>query len=212
MMSNKSESKHVWTFIFWGSLWGLAEATFGSLFHILPWIAGFFMFPIGFYFMKKALNDSGKLVSIFYTASIAAGIKLTGLFFPFQHPAKVLNPAASIMMEAAAVILFFSIFNYEKGHFKLREILTVTLGWRLIFITYHLALLSFSLYDGFLQMSMITLARFLLFETIINALMVSLFLQAEKSGQEAVFTRFLKPGLINSFVLLTAAVAAELVL
>lgn len=211
-MSDKNESKHVWTFIFWGSLWGLVEATLGSLFHVLPWIAGFFMFPIGFYFMKKALNDSGKLVSIFYTASIAAGIKLTGLFFPFQHPAKVLNPAASIMMEAAAVILFFSIFNYEKGHFKLREILTVTLGWRLIFVTYHMVLLSFSLYDGYPQMSTITLARFLVFETIINALIISLFLQAEKSGKEAVLTRFLKPGLINSFILLTAAVAAELVL
>lgn len=211
-MSKKNEGKYGWTFIFWGSLWGLAEATLGSLFHILPWIAGFFMFPIGFYFMKKALNDSGKPVSIFYTASIAAGIKLTGLFFPFQHPTKVLNPAASIMVEAAAVILFFSIFNYEKGQFKLREILTVTIGWRFIFITYHMVLLSFSLYDGFLQMSMLTLLRFLVFETVINALIISLFLRAEKRSTEPVFTRFLKPGLINSFMLLTAAVAAELML
>lgn len=211
-MSNNNESKHVKTFIFWGSLWGLAEATLGTFFHVVPWIAGFFMFPIGFYFMKKALNDSGKLISIFYTASIAATIKLTGIFLPFQHPAKVLNPAASIMMEAAAVILFFSIFNYQKSNFKLREILTVTLGWRLIFITYHLVLLTFSLYDGILQMSAMTMVRFLVFETVINALVISLMLRAEKRSKAPVFTRFLKPGLINSFVLLAVAVTAELIL
>lgn len=211
-MSNKNESKHVRTFIFWGSLWGLAEATLGTLFHVVPWIAGFFMFPIGFYFMKKALNDSGKLISIFHTASIAAGIKLTGLLLPFQHPAKVLNPAASIMMEAAAVILFFSIFNYQRSNFKLREILSVTLGWRLIFITYHITLLTFSLYDGILQMTTITMVRFLVLETIINALVISLMLRAEKSSKAPVFTRFLNPGFINSFVLLAVAVTAELVL
>lgn len=211
-MSKKNESKHVRTFIFWGSLWGLAEATLGSVFHIIPWIAGFFMFPIGFYFMKKALNDSGKLVSIFYTASIAAGIKLTGLFLPLQHPAKILNPAASIMLEAVAVILFFNVFNYEKSQFKLREIITVTLGWRLIFITYHMVLLSLSLYDGILKMDMYTLVRFLVFESIINALIISFFLKAEKPGRQPVLTRFMNPGMINSFILLAAAVFAELVL
>lgn len=211
-MSKENERKNVGTFIFWGSLWGLAEATLGSLFHIVPWIAGFFMFPIGFYFMKKALNDSGKLVSIFYTASIAAGIKLTGLFFPFQHPAKVLNPAASIMMEALAVILFFSIFSYEKGHFKLREIIAVTLGWRLIFITYHMVLLAFSLYDGILQMDMFTMIRFLVVESIINAFIISFFLRTEKSSREPLFTRFIKPGFINSFILLAAAIFAEVML
>ena len=210
-MIKETANKNMKTFVFWGSLWGLAEATLGSVFHIVPWVAGFFMFPIGFYFMKKALNDSGKLVSIFYTASIAAGIKLTGLFLPFQNPAKILNPAASIMIEAMAVILFFKVFTYDKGHFKLREIITAALGWRLIFITYHMVLLSFSLYDGILQMEPLTMVRFLLLESFINAFIIALFLKFE-SGREPVFIRFLKPGFITSFMLLTAAVLAELVL
>jgi hypothetical protein len=211
-MSDKNERKQVRVFIFWGSLWGLAEATIGTLFHVVPWIAGAFMFPIGFYFMKKALNGSGKLISIFYTAAIAAGIKLTGLLLPFQHPAKVLNPAASIMMEALAVVLFFSVFNYRKCNFKLKEILPLTLGWRLAFITYHMILLTLSLYDGILQMSAVTMARFLVFETVANALIISLFLRAEESGKAPVFSRFLRPGFINSAILLAAAVTAELML
>lgn len=211
-MNKKNESKHVKTFIFWGSLWGLSEATLGTLFHIVPWIAGFFMFPIGFYFMKRALNDSGKTIAIFNTAVIAAGIKLTGLFLPFQHPAKVLNPAASIMMEALAVILFFSIFNVQKSHFRFREILSLTIGWQLIFITYHVVLSTFSLYDGILQMSLTTLIRFLVLGSISNALFISFLLRVEKSGKEPIFTRFLRPGFINSFILLAVAIFAELAL
>lgn len=208
-MNKSNENKKLRTFIFWGALWGLTEATLGSLFHIVPWIAGFFMFPIAFYFMKKALNDSRRLSAIFYTAAVAAGVKLTGLLFPFQNPATVINPAASIMMEALAVMLFFKVFGCEKNHYQPREILTAAFGWRIAFIAYHLLLVSFSLYDGIMQWSALTLARFLVMESIVDTVIIALLLRVETSRRESIITRLLKPGFVASFVLLAAAVFAQ---
>ncbi len=211
-MNKPNDNKNVRTYIFWGSLWGLSEATIGSLFHIVPWIAGFFMFPVAFYFMKKALNDSRRLSAIFYTAAVAAGIKLTGLLFPFQQPATVINPAAAIMMEALAVILFFKVFGCARNHYQPREILTAAFGWRIAFIAYHLLLVSLSLYDGILQWSALTLARFLVLESIADTVIIALLLRVEISRREPMITRLLKPGFSVSFVLLAAAVVAQFML
>ena len=67
--------------IFWGSLWGLAEATLGHILHILgiPGLAGFVMFPVGLWTMIQAYTFSGRRSAVLATALVACCIKLTDL-------------------------------------------------------------------------------------------------------------------------------------
>ena len=56
-------SRKFWLILFWGSMWGLTEATAGFFLHlwavVLPGLPGFLMFPIAFYFMFKYIRPRG---------------------------------------------------------------------------------------------------------------------------------------------------------
>jgi len=209
-MTRQSESSLKMIVVFWGSLWGLAEATLGTLLHMVPWIAGFFMFPVGFYFMHRAYKGSGRLSSIFLTASVAATIKLTGLVLAIQAPVRVLNPAMSILIEGMAVLLFFKAFGARIGNIRFREILTVAAGWRILFIGYHMVLLALSLYDGILQLGWDGLAVFLVLESLVNTGIILAFLKMETLGASSYTGRIFRPSMLNSLLLFTAAVFCEL--
>lgn len=198
--------------LFWGSLWGLTEATLGTLLHMVPWVAGFFMFPIAFFFMRRAFKETDKLAAIFYTASVAAGIKLCGLFMPLQAPVRVLNPAASILLESLAVILFFKLFAYKKGHTRFREVLLAAASWRVFFLAYHMVLLSLSLYDGILGLGVLGILRFLVLESIVNGIMIFAFLKLAEGGKVWTFKRVPRPGFALSMLLFAAAIFAELLI
>jgi len=95
--------------LFWGSLWGVAEATLGHLLHNLqiPVLPGTLMLPLGVYFMVRAYISSEKIPVIFLTAVVAASAKLIDFFFPAHSPAVVINPALAILSESLFVMLFF---------------------------------------------------------------------------------------------------------
>jgi hypothetical protein len=105
----------IWIPLFWGSLWGLAEATLGHVLHHIPipGIAGYVMFPIGVFFMVQALNHSGKLSAIHLTALVAAQIKLLDLVLPARSPFAVINPAVAILCESFVLGLFLR-FSYPR--------------------------------------------------------------------------------------------------
>jgi hypothetical protein len=201
--------------IFWGALWGITEATLGYLAHlilILPGIAGFFMFPIGFYFMTRAYKETGKAVTLFSTSAVAAGIKLIDLFLPGLSPIKTINPAVCILMESLVVILLFKVMNVKRGSFRLREAFAASIGWRLGYLFYAFLLFVFSISREFFQMGAEHILRFLLLESIINAVIITAYLKAEKS-----FNRNKKPSLAStvpsiSFAVLTAAILVKLML
>lgn len=211
-MRRQNVSNQAGVVIFWGSLWGLAEATLGTLLHSVPWVAGFFMFPIGFYFMRRAYRGTGRLSSIFLSASIAATIKLTGLILPLQAPVRVINPAISILIEGLAVLLFFKIFDHSKDKLRFQEIVTAAVGWRLIFLGYHLLLLALSLYDGILQLGWDGLFRFVILDSLVNSGVILLFLKIEASRALHHPGRTLRPGLVNSLLLFVVAVFCELLI
>lgn len=96
--------------LFWGSLWGLAEATLGHILHLLriPSLAGFVMFPMGVFFMTKAYRDSGNLNMILETSMVAATIKLSNMLFPGTSPVDVLRPAIAIICESLVVFVLIS--------------------------------------------------------------------------------------------------------
>jgi len=209
-MTRQKESNLAKIVLFWGSLWGLAEATLGTLLHMVPWIAGFFMFPLGFYFMRKAFKGTGRLSSIFLTASVAASIKLTGLVLAIQAPVRILNPAMSILIEGLAVLLFYKFFAPGKESFRFHEVLTAAAGWRILFVGYHLVLLALSLYDGILQLGWDGLALFLVVESLVNAGIILSFLKMESIGSRVFLGKSLRPNMVTSILLFAAAVFCEL--
>jgi hypothetical protein len=98
------------TVLFWGSLWGIWEATAGHLVHLvkLPGLPGFIMFPAAFFFMSRTFARSGRAESIFLAACVAAGIKLFDLFIPGELVQAAVNPAQAILLEALAVTGFYA--------------------------------------------------------------------------------------------------------
>ena len=174
--------------LFWGALWGITEATLGYLAHlvlVIPTIAGFIMFPIGFYFMTRAYKETGKLSSLFSTAGVAASIKLVDLFLPNLSPIKTINPAASILLESVVVILILkAMARYANtktavgpGQFRFKEAFAAAAGWRIGFVMYFLLLFALSISGEFFQMGTAHILRFLLLESVINAVIITAYLK-----------------------------------
>jgi len=164
----------VWIPLFWGSLWGLAEATLGHILHWIPipGIAGYVMFPIGMFFLVQAFRHSGKLSIIFLTALVAANIKLIDLFLPAQNPFAVINPAVAMLCESLAVGLFFSLKDFRKVLSRLDVILGMALVWRLF---YGVMTLSFGFIfpvHNFAELGSAHFFGFFLLESSVNAILI----------------------------------------
>jgi hypothetical protein len=169
--------------LFWGALWGIAEATVGYLAHLvifIPGIAGFIMFPIGFYFMTRAYKDTGKPGILFSTAAVAASIKLVDLFLPNLSPIHTINPAIAILMESAVVFLVFKSINAKPLQFRFGEVLIASTAWRLGFLFYSAILFVTAISREFIQMGLGHILRFVLLESVINTLIIIAYLKAEK--------------------------------
>ncbi|MFC2146663.1 hypothetical protein ACFLRT_04800 [Acidobacteriota bacterium] len=170
--------------LFWGALWGIAEATIGYLAHLIlfiPGIAGFIMFPIGFYFMTRAYKDTGKPGILFSTAAVAASIKLVDLFLPNLSPIHSINPAIAILMESAAVFLVFKLLNAKPVQFRFGELLIASTTWRLGFLFYSSILFVTAISQEFIQIGLGHILRFVLLESVINAVIIIAYLKAEKA-------------------------------
>jgi hypothetical protein len=113
------DSKDLWVrsslaiILYWGTLWGLLEASLGHVLHIIriPGLAGFVMFPVGIYFMLKAYRDSKSFRAIFATAVVAAAIKLSDLFLPGTYTLDIIRPALAILTESLAVVALLSMIE-----------------------------------------------------------------------------------------------------
>lgn len=161
--------------LFWGSLWGLTEATLGHLLHLLkvPGLAGFFMFPIGLYFMIRAFRTVGKTSAIPAVAAIAASLKLVDLFLPGTQLFQAINPALAILAESLALLFIVKFLKHPVGLFRPRNILSVTLGWRLIYGAFQIILAAVLLETtGFLQLGNAAILRFFLFDSLVNLLLI----------------------------------------
>ncbi|MGE5343477.1 MAG: hypothetical protein ACM3SY_18570 [Candidatus Omnitrophota bacterium] len=185
MMTDKKAKETVMAFVFWGSLWGMAEATLGYAAHmasILPGVAGLVMFPIGFYFMLRTLRSTGKFGAVFAAAVIAAGIKLLDFFLPGPGAIYILNPALCIILEALAVIAVYRIVGQrqERRDFRFSDALAVGTGWRLVFLGYLVFLSLFSIRSPLLGSGWGGIARFLVLESIVNAAIMALGLNLSK--------------------------------
>lgn len=162
---------YVWISIFFGSLWGLSEVTLGYALHYLmiP-LAGFIMFPVGYYFLKQAYRQSGSIGAIFLAGFVTAGIKLANFYFPFILPIRIINPAIAIILETGAVLAFYGFSR--KRDLKFAGVLGMCVLWRTAFI----AIQAFEHAIGFgPDLSNYTLQysfQFFVLESLINAAII----------------------------------------
>lgn len=102
--------------LFWASLWGIVEATFGWLLHCahVPGV-GYILYPIALLCMTSAVSQTGRARSAVLVAFVAAAIKLFDLFLlggrPFYY---VTNPAAYIALEGCATAAFFHYVKFSE--------------------------------------------------------------------------------------------------
>lgn len=168
-----------WISIFFGSLWGLSEATIGYALHffMIP-ITGFIMFPVGYYFLRQTYKQTDSIGSIFLAGLVTASIKLTNFYFPFIDPLRIIHPAIAIILETVAVLALCNYVRKKKMGFA--EILGMCVFWRVAFF----AVQSFELALGFVaDLSYYTLSysfQFFIFESLINAMIIYLVLHGRK--------------------------------
>jgi hypothetical protein len=164
--------------LFWGSLWGLAEATLGHILHLLriPGLAGFVMFPVGLVFMLKAYKASNNLSVILSTSVVAATIKLSNILLPGTSPLDVFNPAIAIICESLAVfVLFF--FIRQRVHQRHLILGWLVLSWRLLFVTFLIMMEALFPSQNLISLGFERLLSFFLWESVANGILIYLLMK-----------------------------------
>jgi hypothetical protein len=149
--------KHIWTIIFWGSLWGLTEATLGNALHIIPFKIGWpFWFPIAYLFMNKVYIQTENRITVLYTALIAASIKLIDLFMPIRID-YTLNPAVSIIIESLSMLAVWKLTDKYNLKFDSALIFEINTCWRILYAAYVLFLPAYFIRSRLFQAHMLLL-------------------------------------------------------
>jgi len=165
--------------IFWGSLWGLAEATLGFALHwaaiALPGLPGFLMFPFAFLFMDRAVSDTGLPAAAFLVSLVAAMLKLTDFLIPGHDALRIVNPALSILFEGIAVYAVIRHLSSQNKPMRPLHAFTMGFAWRSLFLIHLWAISLFGLPAALVTDGLSSSLRFLLVESLVNATLISLF-------------------------------------
>lgn len=205
--------KNITTIIFWGSLWGLVEATVGHVLHIIPFKIGWMMwFPIAFYFMNKVHTITNMKGSVMYAALLAALIKLIDLFAPIRID-YVINPAISIIFEGLAIFITLGLFEkYNIFNNKVYAIV-INSSWRLMYIIYVLFLPSF-LRDISPISGLQPFIKFFFIENLVTSLIVFAYIQLSKQYKEKIdsqnYNYYFAPSL--SMILLSLSIYIQYII
>ena len=126
--------------LFYGGLWGLVEASLGYFLHLLgdflpiPSLSGTILFPVGLFFMIRAMRGSGQTKAVPLVALIAAVIKSASILLPFVSLRFVRNPVMAILLEGAVVWIVIGISDLKADRFLPLRALAMSFGWRGIFL------------------------------------------------------------------------------
>jgi hypothetical protein len=162
--------------LFYGGLWGIAEATLGYLLHLAAQVtllsspSGLIMFPIGLLFMVAAVRAAGRPSAAFATAVVTAGIKLSSLALPTVSLRFVVSPALAILAEGAVVFLLLGATDLRPNRLLPAKALAASVAWRGLFL---LASLVLGLRGGILAKPTTLLLGFLFVDSAVNALIIT---------------------------------------
>lgn len=133
------KKEHITAIIFFGSVWGIIEASVGYLLHWLPvsiYISGTVLFPIVGYILYRAYAITKSKSSLLAIGIVAAVIKAVNFFMPFGSPFKIINPMLSIILESLMVVLVISLVNKDDLMSKIKAMLIASIGWRVLYLAY----------------------------------------------------------------------------
>ncbi|HQO13476.1 MAG TPA: hypothetical protein PK741_10370 [Petrotogaceae bacterium] len=201
--------------IFYGSVWGMLEATLGYLLHFvsdfIPGISSFIMFPIGFSIMFRAYRKSSELQTVLICGITAAAIKLVNFFLPVNNILKVVNPSISIFMESMAVLLVI-FFAVQKGR-KLNplDITVMTFGWRTVYLIYLSILRTFPLKLELLSKGTAAVYKFWITDSIANIIIISTALIIFYALKKENSSKKTEPSFLYALIAFFIAISAQLI-
>ena len=170
--------------LFWGSLWGLAEATLGYALHFaaraIPGLPGFLMFPFAFACMHRAVRESDAAAAAFLASLVAASVKLADFLVPGHDPIRIINPALSIAMEGLAVYAFMAYCRRHGKEAGPAQAFGMGLLWRLMFSAHLWAISLFGLPASLVTSGPWPLLRFIFIESLVNAVIMVGYFAVEK--------------------------------
>jgi hypothetical protein len=211
--------------LFWGSIWGLYEATMGYLVHAfvrMPGTSAVLLVPFAVYCMVRATAAAGTVRAAGLAAVVAAAIKLVDLLLPNPTLIAVLNPAMAIVLEGTAfVVVGWWLSAGSMLHDGQRPALstvalatlTFSLGWRVLFLAWSATLAagwSTGMLTGGWQGPVL---GFVLRDGLMSAVVILGVLAVgmrDLLGEHGVRSRAV-PGVTAVAVVLALAVAAEVV-
>ena len=121
--------------IFFGSIWGIIEATLGHILHFIPiTISGSIMFPIAGLILYKAYQKTNSKAALFYIGFVAAMIKSVDFLLPQLSIYKTINPMLSIILESLVVVLVVTMITSKKPVNKYMALPIASISWRTLFI------------------------------------------------------------------------------
>jgi len=121
--------------IFYGSIWGILEATIGHVLHFIPaTIAGSIMFPIAALILYKAYEQTKSKTSLMYIGIVASAIKSVNFLMPQLSVFKTINPMISILFESLVVIVVIHFVTKENKVQNILSLVFASISWRGIFV------------------------------------------------------------------------------
>lgn len=190
------------TILFFGAMWGIAEATLGYLFHglsrflLIPGLAGFVMFPVAVFFMHRAYVRTGQVSTLMGVSAIAAAIKLTNLALPILPAIDTINPAMAILLEGAAVTVLFGLARQFENAITWPRLLLVATGWKAMFLFVQLAA---GIESGMAFADPVLVLRFLLLDSVINTVLIVMYLRlAQRSEAQPGPVRIIPAGIVTA--------------
>lgn len=184
-----------------GSVWRLAEASFGyltyTLFEGFPGLPGFLLLPIAFYFISKTYGLTGSRLACLGAAAVGATVKLVDLL-PMSHPVFAINPALAMIIEAAAVMAVLPALGRARPLSRLGLVLASVWAYKFAFIALQGAFLA----SGFTPASLNMAAKmaavgapmivsFFVTETLVNAAVIwaGVTIGRKRSGLNGLYRR-----------------------
>jgi hypothetical protein len=111
----RTRSGLIGTAVLYGAVWGLAEATFGHLLHLVrvPGLPGLVMVPVAVAVMGRAAARSRSAPAVFLAGAVAASFKLFDLLVPGTDLLALSRPIQAILLEALAGAVWIKLAGTE---------------------------------------------------------------------------------------------------